>query len=248
MIKRILSGIILLSGALALTAQNVQFHYDLGHSLYKDLSNRPSVTTTVEMFKPDTWGSTFLFTDIDYQRDGVAGAYWEIAREFNISKNKQWAAHVEYNGGLTSDEETWMATRFQHSALAGGAWNWHSADFSRTFSVQALYKYYFKNRHYGAPAFSSFQLTEVWGINFAKGLCTFSGFCDTWYDPNTEGKWIVITEPQFWVNLNKLNGWEKVNLSLGTEVEISQNFVWNKNGNHNRFYAVPTIAAKWSFD
>jgi len=44
-------------------AQNVQFHYDLGHNLSKDLSNRPAVTTTVEMFKPDKWGSTFLFTD-----------------------------------------------------------------------------------------------------------------------------------------------------------------------------------------
>lgn len=56
-------------------AQNLQLHYDLGHSLYDDLTSRPSVTTTFEMFKPDKWGSTFTFTDIDYQRDGVAGAY-----------------------------------------------------------------------------------------------------------------------------------------------------------------------------
>ena len=62
-------------------AQNVQFHYDLGHNLSKDLSNRPAVTTTVEMFKPDKWGSTFLFTDIDYKNDGAEGAYWEISRE-----------------------------------------------------------------------------------------------------------------------------------------------------------------------
>ena len=39
-------------------AQNVQLHYDLGHNLSDDLKNRPSVTTTVEMFKPDRWGST----------------------------------------------------------------------------------------------------------------------------------------------------------------------------------------------
>ena len=67
-------------------AQNVQFHYDLGHNLSKDLSNRPAVTTTVEMFKPDKWGSTFLFTDIDYKNDGAVGAYWEISREFSILK------------------------------------------------------------------------------------------------------------------------------------------------------------------
>ena len=93
--------LLLLLLTLGATAQNVQLHYDLGHSLYKDLTNRPSVTTTVEMFKPDKWGSTFMFTDIDYQREGVAGAYWEISREFNLTKNKQWAAHIEYNGGLT---------------------------------------------------------------------------------------------------------------------------------------------------
>lgn len=245
--KHFFSTLALVATTVAASAQNVQLHYDLGHSLYNDLGNRPSVTTTVEMFKPDTWGSTYLFTDIDYQRDGVAGAYWEIAREFNVTKNKQWAFHVEYNGGLNSDEDTWNATRFQHAVLAGGAWNWHSADFSRTFSVQALWKYYFKNRHYGARPFNGFQLTEVWGIQFAKGFCTFSGFCDLWYDPSANGKWIVISEPQFWWNLNKFKGWEKINLSVGTEWELSNNFAWNDKGEHNRFYFIPTIAAKWTF-
>lgn len=245
--KHFFSTLALMATTVAAPAQNVQLHYDLGHSLYNDLGNRPSVTTTVEMFKPDTWGSTYLFTDIDYQRDGVAGAYWEIAREFNVTKNKQWAFHVEYNGGLNSDEDTWNATRFQHAVLAGGAWNWHSADFLRTFSVQALWKYYFKNRHYGARPFNGFQLTEVWGIQFAKGFCTFSGFCDLWYDPSANGKWIVISEPQFWWNLNKFKGWEKINLSVGTEWELSNNFVWNDKGEHNRFYFIPTIAAKWTF-
>ena len=52
--KSVLMPLLLLL-ALGATAQNVQLHYDLGHSLYKDLTNRPSVTTTVEMFKPDKW-------------------------------------------------------------------------------------------------------------------------------------------------------------------------------------------------
>ena len=94
------------------TAQNVQLHYDLGHSLSDNLTGRPSVTTTVEMFKPDRWGSTFLFTDLDYFHDGVAGAYWEVSREFNVSSNKRWAAHVEYNGGMTSSQVSQYSTRF----------------------------------------------------------------------------------------------------------------------------------------
>lgn len=246
--KKLLTTAVLMAAALSLSAQNIQLHYDFGHSMGQNLSNRPSMTTTFEMFKADAWGSTFTFTDIDHQRDGVAGAYWEIAREFNVTKNKQWAAHVEYNGGLTSDENTWQATRFQHATLIGGAWNWHSADFSRTFSIQAMYKYYFKNRHHAARPFSSFQLTEVWNITFANKLCTFSGFCDTWYDPNVKGKWILLSEPQFWFNLNTLKGWDKVKLSVGTEVELSNNFVWNNKGENNHFYAIPTLALKWTFD
>ena len=245
--KKSVLMLLLLLLALGATAQNVQLHYDLGHSLYKDLTNRPSVTTTVEMFNSDNWGSTYLFTDIDYQRDGVAGAYWEVSREFNLTPNKQWAAHIEYNGGLSSDENSWQATRFQHAVLLGGAWNWHSADFSKTFSVQAMYKYYFKNKHYGAHPFSGFQLTEVWSTTFAHGLFTFSGFCDLWYNPNVNGKLIVLSEPQFWFNLNALKGTRGINLSLGSEVELSNNFVWNKRGEHNRFYALPTLAAKWTF-
>ena len=244
--KKTFSLAIVMAAFLSVSAQNVQLHYDFGH-LYDNLDSRPSVTTTVEYFKADKWGSTFLFTDLDYQRDGVAGAYWEIAREFNVSKNKQWAAHVEYNGGLSSDEETWQATRFQHAVLLGGAWNWANGDFSKTFSVQLLYKYNFKNRHYEAHPYSSVQLTEVWSTTFAKGLCTFSGYCDLWYDPAVNGKWIVQSEPQFWFNLNTLKGWEGINLSLGSEVELSNNFVYNDKGQNNKFYAIPTVGAKWTF-
>ena len=241
-------AIVLTSVGVTASAQNVQLHYDMGHVLNGNLTSRPSVTTTVEMFKPDAWGSTFMFTDINYQRDGVEGAYWEISREFHVSKNKQWAVHVEYNGGLSSNEKTWDATRFQHAVLAGGAWNWHSADFTKTFSLQAMYKYYFKNRHYGARPFSGFQLTEVWSIHFLNRLCTFSGFNDLWYDPNVNGKLIWLSEPQFWFNLNTIKGWDKINLSVGTEVELSNNFVWNDQGQNNRFYAIPTLALKWAFN
>lgn len=238
----------LLAGlSLSAVAQNVQFHYDLGHNIDSELSGRPSVTTTVEMFKADKWGSTYMFTDLDYQRDGVAGAYWEISREFNLTPNKQWAAHVEYNGGLSSDEKTWNATRFQHAALLGGAWNWHNDNFSKTFSVQLLYKQFFKSRHMGAKAFCSVQLTEVWGINFANNLMSFSGFCDLWYNSNVNGNFIFLSEPQLWVNLNAIKGWEGVNLSIGSEVELSNNFVWNDHGKNNKFYAIPTLAAKWTF-
>lgn len=233
--------------SLCATAQNLQLHYDLGRTLYDDIDNRPELTTTVESFKPDRWGSTFLFIDLDYGHDGVAGAYWEISREMNLTRNKQWAAHIEYNGGLSSDKVTEYATRFQHAVLLGPAWNWASKDYNQTFSVQLLYKYYFKGQHSWNRPYNSVQLTEVWSTTFAKGLCTFSGYLDIWHDPNVDGKMVVQSEPQFWFNLNTIKGWQGVNLSLGSEVEVSNNFIFNSEGRNNKFYAIPTIAAKWTF-
>jgi hypothetical protein len=186
-----------------------------------------------------------MFTDIDYFTDGAAGAYWEIAREFKLGKQTPFALHVEYNGGATTIEHTGIGNRFQHAFLGGFAWNWASGDFSKTLSLQTLYKYYFKGTNRGA--FNGFQLTGVWGDTFANGLCTFSGFVDVWYDKDVCGKLIVLSEPQFWFNLNKLKGMDDVNLSLGTEVEISNNFVFDNDGNSHKFYAIPTLAAKWTF-
>ena len=56
-----------------------------------------------------------------------------------------------------------------------------------------------------------------------------------------------MAEPQLWFNMNTLKGWKDINLSVGTEVEISNNFIWNSRGENNRFYAIPTVAAKWTF-
>ena len=73
------------------------------------------------------------------------------------------------------------------------------------------------------------------------------GFADLWYDPNVKGKLIFLSEPQLWFNMNKLRGWDGINLSVGTEIELSNNFVWNDKGENDKFYAIPTLALKWTF-
>ena len=59
--KQIISALflcMLLSGVPRLQAQNIQLHYDFGRSLYdKDLQGRPLFISTVEKFRPDTWGA-----------------------------------------------------------------------------------------------------------------------------------------------------------------------------------------------
>lgn len=221
---------------------NVQLHYDLGHGLYgKQLSNRPRVTATVENFTPDRWGSTFFFIDADFGDNVVKSAYGEFARELRFWQ-APFAAHIEVNGGLNG-----ASGSFDNAYLVGPAWNWASNDFSRTFSVQLMYKFLAHRHHHGGTP-HSVQLTEVWGLTFARGLCTFSGYCDLWYDRGVRGNWVLMSEPQFWVNLWQLPRIaDDVRWSVGTEWEVSNNLLWTAEGRHDRFFVIPTLAMKWTF-
>ena len=231
--KKLLTIVLMAAAAIGANAQNVQVHYDFGRHLYPDQEEgRQSVTMTLEQFKADKWGSWYYFVDVDLSNKFVEGAYTEISREFNIGK-KGFAAHVEYDGGLN------RFGSFQQSALLGGAWNGHSADFSKTYSVQLMYKRYFKSYEY-TSAYNSFQLTGVWGLNFGKSF-TFSGFIDFWRgeDADGHGQLVILSEPQLWYNFNK-------HLSLGSEIEISNNFIYNTYDDKS-FFINPTLALKWNF-
>lgn len=215
-------------------AQNVQLHYDFGGALYdKDLGSRPVLTSTVEMFKPDKWGSTYFFIDMDYTSKGVAAGYWEIARELRFWK-PPFSLHLEYNGGASNTNS------YNNAYLGGVTYTYNTENFSKGFTFTGMYKYIQK---LDRP--NNFQLTGTWYIHFAKnGLCTFSGFADWWREKNPHGNFIFLSEPQLWINLNKITGVdEKFRLSVGSEVELSSNFSYR-----NGFYAIPTIAVKWSFD
>lgn len=230
---------VFVAGALSCAAQlNVQLHYDLGHVMYGgDLKNRQHLTATVENFTADKWGSTYFFIDADLGNQTMQGAYGEISRELKFWK-APIAAHVEYNGGLNS------FGAYNDAYLVGPAYNWNSKDFTKGVSLQVMYKYLAKN----GPYRHSWQVTGVWRNTFAKGLCTFSGFIDLWHDNNVDGNLILLTEPQFWFNLAPLKRIsDDFHLSVGTEVEISNNFVYPVVGRNNRFYAIPTIACKWTF-
>lgn len=214
-----------------LKAQNIQVLYD---------TSRGCVTSTVEMFRPDAYGSTYFFVDMDCAPK-MTGAYWEIARELCFWQDTRlsWlSAHVEYNGGLNTE------TSFNNAWLAGLTYSGHSKDFSKTWSLSALYKAIPGTVGLsGKRQVNNFQITGVWGIEFAKGWCSFSGFFDFWKEARIwQGtEYIFITEPQFWVNLNKIKGFEKISLSVGGELELSANFV------EKGWHALPAIGAKWTF-
>ena len=234
-LTKILTLALTMTISTAAQAQNIQLHYDFGRNIYpNEESDRQKVTMTIEHFKADKWGSWFYFVDIDFSRKFTEGAYTEISREFNLGKNSPFAAHIEYDGGLN------RGGSFQQAALVGAAYNGHNADFSTTFSVQLLYKRFFKSYHH-TNAYHSAQLTGVWGTTFANKKCTFSGFIDLWRGEkaNGHGQLVMITEPQFWYKLTE-------NLNIGTEIEISNNFIYNTY-NDKTFFVNPTVGVKWEF-
>lgn len=237
------------------SAQNIQFHYDFGSIAYRNgakaldgsssLAARPSLTTTVEMFRPDRWGNTFFFVDMNYGPDGtdggVLGAYWEIARELRFWE-LPLSIHVEYNGGL----DVWSHA-YDDAWLAGPSWSFASEDLSKTFSLSAMYKAIPRN----PKSVHNFQITAVWNIYFWKSRFLFCGFVDFWKEnrpwqttahSGTDGTdYIMMAEPQIWYNFNTIKGLEDFNLSIGSEVELSSNFV------SAGFFAIPTAAVKWTF-
>ena len=231
---------------------NVQVHYDFGRLMHKETEDgRANVTTTVELFKADKLGNTFFFVDFDYFSNGVAGAYWEVSREFTFAKpaaSNTFDAHIEYDGGLSISKDGGFSSRFQPALLLGPTWNWHNADFSTTVSVQALYKQYFRQTLVTGktPAVSTFQLTGVWSTTFAKGRLTFAGFVDLWYgfipewnDAGQKKGLVFLTEPQLWYNIFP-------SFAVGTEWEISKNFIYTSNGK-NPVLVNPTGALKYKF-
>lgn len=233
--KKLFTFPILLVIVASLQAQNLQVHYDFGKT-------RKLVTSTVEMFKPDKWGSTFFFIDMNYDAYNgktVSLAYWEIARGIKLGKSP-FAAHVEYNGGFGQFHSTPFngAYAINDAWLAGLDYNINDVDFTRGITFQVLYKYIRDKQD------ASFQLTAVWYLHMLNKKLTFDGFADFWREDNTfinnnetvdKTKYVFLTEPQIWFNATE-------NLSLGSEIEISSNFSGNKG-----FMVNPTLAGKWKF-
>ena len=244
--KNLLAAIAILMAAFtkADAQVNAQFFYDFG-------SDRKYTTLTLEMFKGDKWGNTYFFIDHDFNYDkhvegpnlAPGGTYFEIARCINLWQNtamKAFSFHVEYNGGITKSYP------INNALLVGVDYFMHSADFKNTLNLKALYKK-IKCRNSSVPM----QLTAVWTCNDifgVKGL-KFDGFADFWWEThdcfNDDGSaevrhTVFITEPQVWYNVGRHFGVE--NLSLGTEIELSNNF-----GSTPGFKCRPCLGAKWDF-
>ena len=226
-------------GAFAQT--NLQVFYDFG-------DDRKMVTSTLEMFKSDNWGSTFFFVDYDYrtkdERDadiyGGKASYFEIARALNFWQDSSLgalSAHVEFNSGINFGNCNW---------LFGVEYFLHNADFSNTFTFELMYKTFNGNAKSKLPL----QFTFVWGMQDLFGVegLKFSGFCDVWGEQHNgwedqdkcEKSLTLISEPQLWYNVGKF--FNCPNFNIGAEVELRNNFAF-----YNGFKCNPCLGVKWDF-
>ncbi len=218
-------------------AQNLQLHYDFGEG-------RQFFTSTMEMFRPDSLGSTFWFIDFDFNSPdrprGISLAYWEISRDFYIPVIKRLKGleelgfHIEYNDGVQIEKpdsgeiigynliSTWLAG-LSYPVKAGNV----------IIGTMLLYK------HPRGASSADFQFTAVWYQTLIKDKVTLTGFVDIWSQDKIfeDGKEIVFqTEPQFWYALNR-------HIYFGGEIEISKNFPFGP----NEWKFQPTLALKWEF-
>lgn len=243
MIKKVfLTSFLLTVAALSVCGQNLQLHFDPRRTIHgTDDFARNYVTSTFEMFKPDQWGSTFMFVDLDFnmKKGNIGLAYMEIARDQNLGK-LPIKAHVEFNGGLGKNLDN-FGFSIENAYLLGASYPFSAGNFH--FSTYAAYKLYTfgKNSH-------DVQWTLTWNADFFDNKFTMSGFFDIWSQNKNKEKegWksgkkaVIIAEPQFWYNVTS-------NLSLGTEIEISSNFYTNAATKEDKAFVNPTLAAKWNF-
>jgi hypothetical protein len=220
-------------------AQNLQLHYDFGE-------DRKFYTATLEMFKPDTLGSTFWFVDFDFNFPGsprsMSSAYWEISRDFYIPglrKNPvfdQLTFHLEYNDGFAAykeDTSDYMGSFSYNSVFLAG--------FSHPLKIgQVVLTTQWLCRIPRGMDVPDFQFTVVWFQPVCKGKVLLTGFVDLWSQDkmsNPDKKELVFqTEPQLWYLVTP-------KIALGGEIEISKNFPVGP----NEWEFSPTLGFRWEF-
>ena len=221
---------------LTMQAQEIQLHYDPRNVFHPGVADKNYLTATFQMFKPDKWGSTFGFVDVDFNSDkgNIGLAYLEVYRNIKIG-NSPIMPHVEYNGGIVLGDNN-SGFSIPNAYLIG-------ASYVKAFEKGSMETYVTYKYNSFDKASHDVQWTLIWLFKLWDDRITITGFTDVWTENKDRTgvkkakKVILLTEPQFWYNVNK-------NLAFGSEIEISNNFYANYN---SRLYVFPTIAGKWTF-
>lgn len=211
----------------------------------------------------------FNYDKMDTNSPNVAqgGTYTEISRALNFWQNspmKNWSLHVEYNGGITKNYP------INNAWLFGVEYFMHDKSFKNTLTLQALYKTIRKTDQnvpmqftavwgckdiFGVKGLNFSGFADFWWENHKSMLDKHGNVKEFLKDndgnlikdndgnlmaKNTAEHTVFTTEPQLWYNVGQHFGCN--NLSVGGEVEISNNF-----GSTAGFMVRPCLGAKWDF-
>ena len=250
--KIVLVAALLLAFVGAKAQTNIQEMYDFG---------RGHLTTTLEMFKGDNWGSTFFFVDI-YHTPNMCPTdfYTEIARSINFwGKNtsigdvfiNNFSLHVEWNGGcgVFAHDLGWGGYPVNNAWLYGIEYFLANNDFSQRLTLEVLYKDIRGTKAgFDKTADVPLQFTAVWGLDNLFGVrgLSFCGFADFWWENNlwgdgTKTTTTFLTEPQLWYQVGRHFNCD--NLNIGGEIEIAHNFAGADLG----WTVRPCLGIKWGF-
>jgi len=205
-------------------AQNIQLHYDFGKAYdHGQRIERKYFTSTLEIFKIDSLGSTFCFVDVDFDKGngGASLAYFELARKFTLNKKNGLGWQLEFNDG-TPDYiiQAWL-TGLCYPVRLG----------KFTLNTSLLYR---TNRKAQGP---DAQITLSWHHFLWHDKIFLNGFVDLWSQDNQAGsgkQLVLLAEPQFWYVISP-------HFNAGSEIEISHNF-FTFDGDVE---VMPTIAVRW---
>jgi len=201
-------------------AQNLQLHYNTG-------KDRGYFNHTLEMFKPDTFGSTFLFVDLDYNMAGnktMSLGYFEIARYITLPiGNRKLDVTVQFNDGVD-----YFIGPLGQAWLAGLSYPLRIGN----FEIKADVLYRAAQGSEGPDA----QLTLAWYHAWMNDRLVFTGYLDAWTQgPSGDKKGAVMAEPQLWYRF-----WNA--LSAGSELKTHYHFMPD-----DKLHAYPSLALKWDF-
>ena len=195
------------------------------------------------------------------------GTYTEISRALNFWQNtklKNLSLHAEYNGGIYKDYP------INNAWLFGVEYFMHDKSFKNTLTLQALYKTIRKTDQnvpmqftavwgckdiFGVKGLNFSGFADFWWENHGSMLDKHGNVKEFLKDNDgnlikdnngnlmaktTAEHTVFTSEPQLWYNVGQHFGCN--NLSVGGEVEISNNF-----GSNAGFMVRPCLGAKWDF-
>jgi hypothetical protein len=202
--------------------------------LHRDF-NREIFTSTIEIYNLDKLGSTFFFTDFDYDSAGEVQSYFELSRNFLLTWTK-WGglnASLQYNDGVSALDDLLGQKTIPRTVLLGPVLS-NVTIGPMDFELQALYRQEFASD-------PGWQLTAVWFWYIKDTPLEFLGYVDWNSNEYGDNPTSLQAEPQFQYRYKKL--------ALGTEWEISRNFqgAWTKDDGFEfrKWYLHPTIYLRY---